>query len=101
MRGPLLFVLFVLLCATAFWSGVYVLLREPHQEKIPPEPTQYERFERTDDGRTDKVLLYHYGLTREALPKGTVNGGCAVAPNSPRYKCDHCTTRFGVTGSPK
>jgi hypothetical protein len=105
MRGPLLFVLFLLLCVSALWGGVYVLVRVPARENLPPGPTQYEHFERTADGkpmcpkcgRSDRMLRYQYGLTREALPEGTTNGGCAVAPNSPEYKCGHCDARFGIT----
>jgi hypothetical protein len=67
--------------------------------------TEFKHFERAVDGkpicprcgRSNHILKYQYGLTREASPEGMTSGGCAVSPESPEYLCTRCKTKFGVT----
>jgi hypothetical protein len=74
-----------------------------HPDNLPR--TEYEHFDVTKEGKpicprcgkSDEVLKYQYGLTREAPPKGMIGGGCGIGPESPEYHCGHCDAGFGIT----
>jgi hypothetical protein len=109
MRG--LFVVFLVLAVLGLGlaGAAYLVTREPDAPSNSPPVTEYRQFEKTADGkpicpkcgRSDKVLRYLYGLTREAAPEGMTSGGCVIGPDSPEHRCAHCGAKFGITSQGK
>jgi hypothetical protein len=99
MKSSLLFILVAV--AT---SGLLCLGCE--QTKKPYPVAEYEDYSRTADGkpicpkcrRSDKVVQYRYGKDAKLSP-GQVGAGCCVGPDSADFRCDHCSTNFGITDS--
>ncbi|MDB5306907.1 MAG: hypothetical protein JWO38_1109 [Gemmataceae bacterium] len=95
-------------CAAALmvtW-GVILVLHDPGTATREDEPA-VEHFEQTPggkpvcphSGRSDRVGEYLYGLVRTVPPPRDppwiFANNCAITPESPRYKCLACGTRFG------